>query len=450
MIRGVIFEERGVHVKRTAWLLALTIAAAACPQATEAKALLDDEYDYFGAKFVRFESTYAAPSGESYIELREACESISGELTVFSGSRRQSCEKNNVVYLTNDGMMVRNDYYVPMDGFFDRMNVRYTPLRVSGETLLTDRTHGLSTGALIEKYLTRLNHMGKFNGSNLVANRGIVLTKRGYGYASMEAGIPNEPSTKFAIASITKTFTALAVLQLQEHGKLRTKDKVGQYLPDLPHGFRMTIAQLLTHTAGLPKSAKDLSRLTLAYEPGESQMYSNLDYILLGRIIEEASGLSYEAYIRKHILEPAGLRNTGYDLNRSGATTKGYVYKAGQGYVEQFMDYPSRGGSGSLYSTVEDLYLWDRVLYTDKLLRKQAAVNLFHLKTGHGSWGYGWMNFDSPYGQINMMSGTNKGFRTHIRRNLTQDYVIILLSNHSNAGMDLAAKDIEDLLVRDE
>ncbi|MFD0674948.1 serine hydrolase domain-containing protein [Cohnella sp. GCM10027633] len=435
-------------MKRTVWLLALSIAVSASPLSADAKELLDDEYEYFGAKFVRFDSTYAAPGGEAYIELREGCDVISGELTVFSASKRQSCEKNNIVYLSNDGLMIRNDYYVPMDEFFDRMNVRYTPMRVSGETLLTDLTYGMSTGELIESYLTRLNHMEKFNGSNLVAIDGNVLTKKGYGYASMDAKIPNEPSTKFAIASITKTFTALAVLQLQEQGKLRTKDKAAKYLPSLPHGDEIAINQMLTHTAGLPKSAKDLKRLTLAYEPGKGQMYSNLDYILLGQIISKASGMSYEAYIEKYVLEPAGLRHTGYDLSRSGSPTKGYAYKTGKGYVEQFMDYPSRGGSGSLYSTVEDLYLWDRVLYTDKLLRKQAAVNLFHLKTGHGSWGYGWMNFDGPYGQINMMSGTNKGFRSHIRRNLTQDYAIILLSNHSNEGLDLAAKDIEDLMMR--
>jgi D-alanyl-D-alanine carboxypeptidase len=177
-----------------------------------------------------------------------------------------------------------------------------------------------------------------FMGSVLVARDGKVLLEKGYGLASAEWDVPNSPDTKFRIGSITKQFTATAVLQLQEAGKLNVSDAICKYLPECPEAWKpITVEQLLNHTSGIPSytglpdfptpkrmrmplSPLEIVMLTrdmkLDFQPGEDYRYNNTGYVLLGYIIEKAAGVKYDAYLREHIFDPLGMKDTGYDWTR--------------------------------------------------------------------------------------------------------------------------------------
>src|SRR5688572_17307322 len=178
----------------------------------------------------------------------------------------------------------------------------------------------------------------KFMGAVLVAQDGKPVLRKGYGFANVEWEIPNTPDTKFRLGSITKQFTALAILQLAEAGKLSLDDPAKKYYSDAPPAWdKVTVHHLLNHTSGIPSytsipnffrdKARDplkpaeIVKLTqdkpLEFEPGEKMIYSNSGYVLLGHIIEKASGEEYADYMRKHIFEPLGMKNTGYDMQKT-------------------------------------------------------------------------------------------------------------------------------------
>lgn len=429
-------------------LISIIVSLYTFPSTSFSKVLYEPNVAEFkAARFVQLSSGLVTRGKDTYADLEQLCDNVSGLFAKLDSSSRASCTRNNNVITAVKGQITPDTYRVSLREFETRMHIKATSLQVSGDVLLVDTTKPIAKGELIEKYLTLLNIRGLFNGSSLVAEHGTVLTKKGYGFTTLDNKTAIQPSTKFAIASITKSFTATAILQLQEQGKLRVEDTIDKYMPELPYAPKITIRQLLTHTAGLPKNMSEynLNKVNLAYEPGKGQKYSNIGYILLGEIIGKASGIPYETYMQKNIFDRIGLKNTGYDLNRLPNPIKGYAFQKGKGFVQQTMDYPSRGGSGSLYSTVEDLLLWDRALYTDKLLGKESLKQMFTMK--YNSWGYGWILVNYDFGKVSQLTGTNRGFRTHIRRNMTKDYVIILLSNHSDGKIDLMAKDIERILL---
>ncbi len=173
----------------------------------------------------------------------------------------------------------------------------------------------------------------KFSGCVLVAREGKVVFSKGYGLANAEYGIPNTPATKFRLGSITKQFTATAILMLEQQGKLKVEDAVRKYVDDCPGAWQpVTLHHLLTHTSGIPNftsfpdyvrtmplpspPAETLKRFRdkpLAFEPGTKFSYSNSGYVLLGYIIERVSGRSYEEFLQKQIFGPLGMSDTGYD-----------------------------------------------------------------------------------------------------------------------------------------
>ncbi len=311
----------------------------------------------------------------------------------------------------------------------------------------------------IDDLINRYNQLRLFNGSVLVAVDGEVLLKKGYGPANIELNVDNKPETKFRLGSITKQFTSALILILEQQGKLSVEDKISDHLDyfrkDL--GQKISIHHLMTHTSGLPEYLRtpDFMRTTaklhadvkqfiidycsddLNFEPGTDWSYSNSGYFILGAIIEKVSGMTYEEALNNFIFKPLEMNDSGYDLLTPIITNRA------AGYVKQFIGYTNADfidmtvpySAGSLYSTVEDLYKWDRSLYTNKILSDKSREKMF---TGYADamgakYGYGWViaetvedgdtiTYTSHGGGIN-------GFNTLITRRLYDQSLVVLLNN---------------------
>ena len=288
----------------------------------------------------------------------------------------------------------------------------------------------------------------QFSGAVLVAKGGKVLLSKGYGMANYELDVANTPQTKFRLGSITKQFTALAIMQLQEKGLLSVDDPVTKYFPDYKIAEKVTIHHLLTHTSGIHNFTSDAEYMQmmtlnsppektiarfkekpLDFAPGEKWSYSNSGYILLGAIIEKVSGKSYETYLKENIFQPLNMVNTGYDHSEVIIKNRASGYQMGKnGMVNaSYLDMSIPYSAGSLYSTVEDLYLWDRALYTEKLLKRTTLEKIF--TPFKNDYGYGWaIEEQNGHKRISHNGGIN-GFSTQINRYVNDDACVIVLSN---------------------
>jgi CubicO group peptidase (beta-lactamase class C family) len=230
----------------------------------------------------------------------------------------------------------------------------------------------------------------QFMGSVLVARDRKVLLSKGYGSANLEWDIPNSPSAKFRLGSVTKQFTAACILLLEERGKLRVEDPVKKYMLDAPAAWdKVTIFNLLTHTSGIPSftgfpeyhSTEAIAATPeqlvarfrdkpLEFQPGEKWNYSNSGYVLLGYLIEKISQQSYRQFVQENIFNPLGMKDSGYDsnseiiLHRASGYTPGPNGVTNAGYID--MTIPL--SAGALYSTTEDLLRWEQGLMGGKLL----------------------------------------------------------------------------------
>lgn len=330
----------------------------------------------------------------------------------------------------------------------------------------------------IDRLMTLCYEYGQFNGTVLVAEHGKVIYKKGFGFANMEWKIPNQPDTKFRLGSITKQFTSMLILQLVEQGKLKLDGKVTDYLPDYPkkNGDKITIHHLLTHTSGVPGYTefpnffRDRSRnpstpqefvklfadSALLFEPGTRFSYSNSGYFLLGVIIEKITGKPYEEVLQENILTPLNMASTGYDqygaiLNKRAA---GYE-KDVLGFVNApYLDMSLPYSAGALYSSVEDLYLWDQALYTEKLLPGKTKELLFnpYIPALGGGYGYGWVIAKVPLGHSNDSvmviehGGGINGFNTLISRIPSKRDLIVLLNNTGGTRLGQMSRAIRGIL----
>lgn len=314
----------------------------------------------------------------------------------------------------------------------------------------------------------------QFNGSVLVAEKGKVIFKKGYGLANMEWTIPNTPDTKHRLGSVTKQFTAMAIMQMVQKGKLKLDGKITDYLPDYPKvtGDRITIHHLLTHTSGIPsytgfpRFADTISRnpyatadfvkkfaaLPLEFEPGSKFSYNNSGYFLLGAILEKISGKTYAQVLQEYIFTPLQMKNTGYDLHGTILPKRATGYeKSPLGYENApYLDMSIPYAAGSLYSTVQDLYLWDRALYTDKLLPAAARATLFKPYLKH--YAYGWFVAKLPLGQLKDSVGIIEhggginGFNTLVSRYPKDQHLIVLLNNTGRADLESIRTNILNIL----
>src|SRR5580704_14047117 len=227
----------------------------------------------------------------------------------------------------------------------------------------------------------------QFMGSVLVARGDQVLFSKGYGSANLEWQIPDTPSTKFRLGSITKQFTAASILLLEERGKLKVEDPVKKYMADAPAAWdKITIFNLLTHTSGIPNftsfpdyattealpspAEKTVARFRdkpLDFEPGSKFSYSNSGFVLLGYLIEKISGESYEKFLQENIFMPLGMKDSGYDSNSDVIVRRASGYapggRGGPLVNAGFVNMTIPGGAGGLYSTTEDLLKWEQGLF---------------------------------------------------------------------------------------
>ncbi|MCJ7676662.1 MAG: serine hydrolase [Anaerolineales bacterium] len=268
--------------------------------------------------------------------------------------------------------------------------------------------------------------------SLIVIQNGEVVCEKSYGLASIELGVANTPDTVFRLGSITKQFTAMAIMQLHERGLLNIDDPVARYLPGTPHGDAITIRHLLTHTSGV--SQTDDGQLEFA--PGERLNYSNKGYWLLGRIIEKISGRPYEEYLRENVLGPLGMSHTGFEHRNEVIKNRasGYSNREGGGYLNTgFEDVSGACSAGALYSTVRDMCLWDQALYTDKLAKPETIELAFtpaKLNDGRlASFGFGWLVRDYRGLREVCHGGDISGFNSYIARFPDQRFTVIVLSN---------------------
>lgn len=317
--------------------------------------------------------------------------------------------------------------------------------------------------AKIQEVLATAHKHRLFNGTALVAENGKIIYKGAFGMANMEWTIPNTPDTRFRLASITKQFTATLTLALVQQGKIKIDGKITDYLPDYRKdvGDKVTIHHLLTHTSGIPSYTsqpgffenvsrnpykvtdfvKKYTSGDLEFEPGSKYSYNNSGYFLLGAIIEKVTGKTFEQALKEYILDPAGMKNSGYDRHDTLISKRatGYV-KTENGYNNSaYLDMSIPYAAGSMYSTVEDLYLWDQALYTEKLL--SAASKDLMYKPFLDDYAYGWVvnnasfkQNDQPVQVIRHGGGIN-GFSTMIVRFPKEKNLIVLLDNTSqNTG----------------
>jgi CubicO group peptidase (beta-lactamase class C family) len=323
--------------------------------------------------------------------------------------------------------------------------------------------------ARMDEYLDGLAAANRFSGSVLVARDGAVVTRKGYGLASVEHDVPNTPETRFRLASVTKQFTAVAILMLQEKGKLRVEDSICKYLDECPPAWQpVTVHHLVTHTSGIPsftglpdyrktsalattplETIARVRNLPLEFAPGERFAYNNSGYVLLGLVIERASGKPYAEFLRENVFEPLGMTNTGYDT--PGLVVKrhatGYLL-LGEGFVvAPYINMSVPYAAGGLYSTVDDLYKWDQALYTEKLLSKKSLEAAFTPAKNGYAYGFG---IGEQYGLKTISHGGGiEGFSTFIRRFPDQKATVIVLSNVQNTNSEQVAGKLARFLLGD-
>jgi len=305
-------------------------------------------------------------------------------------------------------------------------------LMLADPTFATSMQGTSDTDAQIDALFTSINGLNATGASVIVIQDGKVLRKINYGLANIEFGVANTPETKFRLGSMTKSFTATAILMLHDQEQLNIDDPVSKYLTDFPNVNQITIRHLLTHTSGFSESKEE----PLLFEPGKRISYSNYGYNLLGQIIEKVSGNSYETYLQEKIFEPLGMSNSGYDhaapilKNRAS----GYTNRTNGTFVNsEYIDMSGPHSAGALYSTVEDLFLWDQALYSGKLLKANTLKQSFtptKLSSGReAAYGMGWMLNSRGGLQEVGHGGDITGFNSYIARFPDQKFTVVVLSN---------------------
>ncbi len=303
-----------------------------------------------------------------------------------------------------------------------------------------------------DQIFTRAFPAGEPGAAVLIAKDGQIQLRKAYGLANLELGVPMQPDMVFEIASVTKQFTAAAILLLQERGKLSVNDEITKYLPDYPtHGQKITIDHLLGHSSGIPelvwwpRRQEDMKvqqiidlfkEKPLDFRPGEKLSYSNSGYILLGAIIEKASGKSYEDFVEQEIFAPLGMKHSRYGHRAEivPGLVAGYDLAEDGGYrVAEYFSLSQPYAAGGLLSTVDDLALWTDALTSEKLLKKASLERMTtpaKLPSGEATKaGYGLQVSDEDGTRIVEHGGGLPGFNSYVLMIPGQRLAVIVLVN---------------------
>ncbi len=305
----------------------------------------------------------------------------------------------------------------------------------------------------------------------LVARDDTILFEEGFGMASLEHDVPISPHTKFRIGSVTKQFTAAAILKLQEAGQLSTDDRLDKFFPDFPRGDEVTLAQLLTHTSGIHSYTSHPNFLETAasaitphdviasfqddpfdFPPGTSWAYSNSGYFLLGEIVAKVSGKSYAEFLETTFFDPLGMSDTGVHTPQAVLKHEatGYAFNAGEVTKALNWDMSHAGGAGALYSTVRDLLRWNRAVFGGKVLSEAslaAAWTPVALPEGTSApmpYGFGWVMDDHRKLKRISHSGGLHGFLSQLSYYPDQTTSVIVLHNASPPVPEMVTSALAD------
>ncbi len=294
---------------------------------------------------------------------------------------------------------------------------------------------------------------GEFSGVVLIARGGEPLFSRAYGKANHEWQVPNETSTRFPIASVTKTFTAALVLKLAQQGRIRTDDLICRHLDPCPkHWQAISVHHLLTHTAGIPDYARapdflqkvrqhrtlsglvaEFSDLPLEFAPGARYSYSNSGYILLGVILEKVGGKPYQHQLEEQIFGPLGMRDSGLETNSTVIARRASGYRPdGKAFANaDYVDASWLFSAGAIYSTLDDMLKWERALRSGAVLPRAQVDQMWSAR--HGAYGYGWQLL-APSPQTHgrrlvFHAGGTTGYASDLLIYPDDDVTIILLAN---------------------
>lgn len=324
----------------------------------------------------------------------------------------------------------------------------------------------------VEQYINAHAANNKFSGSVLIAKGDSILYQNSWGYANRDFSIKNTDSTKFLIGSITKPFTAYAILLLEKQGKLNLNDKLSKYFPSFPNAKGVTIIQLLRHTSGIKDyrnladwkadsksdattplhTINKIAQLPQVYnfEPDSNFRYSNVGYILLGLIIEQTSGKTFAQYISNEILTPLNLTQTGIANNHSiiNNLAQGYFTTPLEITKAEYINYMQPFASGNMYSTPTDLLKFTKAVFNSKLLSAEKTKEIFTNNTGKYGYGWGIRNYNGTkaYGHYGGMNGFI-GAITYIP---TGDYFICFLTNDDNTPKQKISADLVAIIQGEE
>ena len=337
----------------------------------------------------------------------------------------------------------------------------------------------------LDSLFTSLYAAKEFNGNVLVAEKGKVIYEKSFGLANEKTQQKLDKNTVFELASVSKQFTAMGIVQLEKEGKLSYNDPLTKYFPELSFYKPITIDNLLHHTSGLPDymslfdknwdkkkfaTNKDVVEMLAKYKPerlfvpGDKYEYSNTGHALLGLIIEKVSKQSYGDYLNKKIFKPLGMANTRvyrsrYKPEKISNYALGYVVDSlgnkkllddlGKEYYTYYLD--GIVGDGMVNSTTGDLLKWDRALYGDKLVNQKDKDLIFSSIVTKDNkdtrYGYGWaIDTKYPFGKIANHSGGWAGYITFIERDLDYDKTIIILQNNDSEAASSPVKQLRNIL----
>lgn len=318
-------------------------------------------------------------------------------------------------------------------------------------------------GQVVVPYVTD----NSFMGSILVARGKEILLNKGYGKANLDWDISNAPDVRFRIGSITKQFTAVLVLLLQQDGKLNVNDPVSKYLPDAPASWKhIKLVNLLGHTSGIPDFTDDPRSVTwsmsthtpaeevnfirdkpLDFEPGSKFSYSSSNYILLGYILERVTGISYGQLLRERLIIPLGLSNTGMDADDLILHKRASGYLVGiKGLVyarSESMSVPY--AAGGMYSTTGDLLKWEHALFGHKVL-SDASLKLL-TTPGKGDYGFGLFIVKSKGVTVIFHNGGDAGFSARLAYVPERRIAVIVLGNVATGSPQAMGDDLMQLAL---
>ena len=322
--------------------------------------------------------------------------------------------------------------------------------------LLGEASHSQTDGEKLDTLMQAAARNDVFSGVLLVARHDSILLYKGYGWRDAERKIPNDTNSIFMIGSLSKPFTAMAILALCEEGKLRLDDRLDKYFPRYRYASGITIRNLLTHTSGIPNyidqyfllqrgdrslSQKEFWALIndkpLEFQPDSSYNYSNTNYLILGYVIEKVTGRSYEQVVREKIFDKAAMTQSGFDFVHLESPYKAIGYEdpgSGHPVKTRIGDSSAFLGCGSIYTTAGDLYRWNEALYGGSIIN---PASLTQAATAYRSnYGYGWNVGVEPRGRTMAHNGYTWGFHSHMKRIPADSTCIIVLQNDDRQTFD--------------